>query len=144
MCRYTRGGFIETAFYIQLGNAILPHLAFVFSFWQILKIHSFSRAARSPAYLARWLDPTPFNVAERLAQGMLTVGLAVLYAPILPVSPVIGLIGLLIQYAADQYIALRHSLKPRAFQVLALDNPRLILRLLPLTQARSCPLAGCC
>ena len=78
-------------------------------------------------------------------QGILTVGLSLFYAPILPLSPVIGLVGLLIHYAADQYIALRHSLKPPAFEISALENPRLILRLIPLIQVSEradCPIAA--
>ena len=46
----------------------------------------------------------------------------------------IGLIGTLFQYAIDHYVALRHSSKPRAFQVEALTETNYILRLLPLAQ----------
>lgn len=35
-----------------------------------------------------------------MGQAITTVGLSILYAPILPLSPFIGLCGMIIQYAA--------------------------------------------
>jgi hypothetical protein len=97
-------------------------------------VHLFSRAAASQAYVDGWLDPQPFWLSLRLAQAVLNLGLAILYAPILPISPLIGVVAMVLHYAADQYMALRHSLKPRAFDVQALHLANVILRLLPLAQ----------
>lgn len=138
--RYRRGGFVETAFWIQLGNAFLPSIASVVGMPRMLRLHSLSRAAVTQTYADKWTDPEPFSMAYRLALGILTVGLSLLYAPILPISPFIGLVGITVHYAADQYVALRHSLKPRAFDVEALDAVNYVLRLLPLAQV--CRLSG--
>jgi hypothetical protein len=136
-CRYTKGGFAETAFYLQVGNAVLNPIAAIFNPLRIIEYHSFSRAAATLKYIDRFLDPLPFDMAYRLAQSVLTVGLSILYAPILPVSPLIGLFAIILQYFTDQYIALRHSIAPLAFDVEALAPLNLILRGLLLIQV--CP-----
>ena len=69
-----------------------------------------------------------------MGQAITTVGLSILYAPILPISVFIGLLGMLVQYAVDQYMALRHSSRPRAFQVEAFTGANYVLLSLPLLQ----------
>lgn len=79
---------------------------------RILNFHIFSRFARTQAYLHSCLEPTEFSLPQRYANTINTVGLAILYAPVLPLSPAIAFVGLLISYATDQYIALRKAHKP--------------------------------
>ena len=86
-------------------------------------------------------DRTPFTLTCIAVQAVQTLGLSVLYAPILPLSPFIGVVAMLIHYATDQYVALRRSLKPAAFESEALAVMNSILRLLPLVQVR---LLLCC
>jgi hypothetical protein len=38
-----------------------------------------------------------------MGKAITTVGISILYAPIFPLSPLIGLVALLVQYGADQY-----------------------------------------
>jgi hypothetical protein len=134
-CRYARGGLAETAFWLQVGNAILPSIAFVWNPLRLFEYHSFSYAAQTQAYVDRFLDPLPFDMAYRLAQCVLTLGLSILYAPILPISPMIGLFGIVLHYWTDQYIALRHSIAPVAFDVESLAPLNQIIRFLLLVQA---------
>lgn len=134
MCRYTQGGLVELAFLIQVANAFAGSIAFLFRVDDVFFVHFLSRMACSKLYASEYLHPPAFRMNLRLGQAVTTVGLSILYAPILPLSPLIGLIGTIFQYAVDQYIALRHSSKPRAFQVEALTGTNYILRLLPLAQ----------
>lgn len=46
-CRYTRGGLIEQAFYIQIANAILPELSDLLSPFTFLTSHVMARQAPS-------------------------------------------------------------------------------------------------
>jgi hypothetical protein len=69
-----------------------------------------------------------------VGKGITSVGLTILYAPILPITALIGFVGIFIQYVVDQYLALRHSLRPRAFQVEAFNGANNFLGLLQLFQ----------
>jgi F0F1-type ATP synthase assembly protein I len=85
-------------------------------------------------YVDQYTLPPEFRMNLRMGQAITTVGLAILYVPILPISAFIGFVGMVIQYAVDQYLALRHSSRPRAFQVEAFYGANYLLRLLPLIQ----------
>ena len=67
-CRYAQGGLADTAFAIQIGNAILPALAFVLNPIGILHKQFFSRAAHTQTYTDAHLDPMPFAMPRRLSQ----------------------------------------------------------------------------
>lgn len=70
----------------------------------------------------------------RYASAAKTIALSILYAPILPVSPIIGLVGIAFSYAADQWLALRVCQTPKNFDSDALDLAGLTISLLPLAQ----------
>ena len=108
MCRYTKGGLAELAFLIQVANAFAGSLAFLFRVDDVFFLHFLSRMACSKVYASEYMHPPAFRMNLRLGQAVTTVGLSVLYAPILPLSPLIGLVGTLFQYAIDHYVALRH------------------------------------
>lgn len=133
-CRYSEGGFVTLGFLIQLTNAVFPSLAFLMRMDDVLNLHFLSRMACTQKYVDQFTLPPEFRMNLRMGQAITTVGLAILYAPILPISALIGLLGILVQYAVDQYMALRHSSRPRAFQVEAFSGANYLLRLLPLIQ----------
>lgn len=129
---------VKYAMSIQLINVVSPALEALFDPFEVLDLHVFSRAACTQTYMDRFTQPKPFRTAYRMGAAITTVGLSVLYAPILWFSPLIGVLALLVQYAADQYIILRHSTRPRAFQVEAFTAANYLLRLLPLAQTLLC------
>eukprot|EP00892_Ulva_mutabilis_P009818 jgi/Ulvmu1/7208/UM034_0117.1 len=133
-CRYTRGGIVEAAFYIQAINAVLPDLISIFDVSRLLKFHFLSHMARTQAYMNAALEPPLFNLPLRFSSAVRTVALGVLYAPVLPISPMISAVGLAISFLADQYLALHASRKPRAFDVDAIDAVNYIIELLPMAQ----------
>jgi hypothetical protein len=132
------GGLAELAFLVQLTNVIAPSFAFLFRLDDMQYIHFLSRMACGRDYAYIYLQPPAFRMNLRMGQAINTVGLALLYAPILPLSPIIGFAGVVVQYCVDQYIALRRSSKPRNFQVDALSGANYVLRLLPLFQVLLC------
>lgn len=125
---------MSLGFLVQLTNAVFPSLAFMFRMDDILNLHFLSHMACTQKYVDQFTLPPEFRMNLRMGQAITTVGLAVLYAPMLPISPFIGFVGILIQYTVDQYMALRHSSRPRAFQVEAFYGANYLLRLLPLIQ----------
>ena len=58
------------------------------------------------------VEPREFDIAVRYATAIKSLGLAILYAPILPISYMICFVGFLITYASDIYYATRSSRKP--------------------------------
>lgn len=133
-CRYTRGGIVEAAFYIQAINAVLPDLISVFDVARMLRYHFFANMAHTQAYMNSAMEPPLFNLPLRFASAVRTVALGVLYAPVLPISPAISVVGLVVSYFADQYLALHISRKPRAFDVDTLAAVNHIIELLPMAQ----------
>jgi uncharacterized membrane protein len=137
-CRYSSAGLAAYALWLQLFNVVLPPLFFIFWPDDVLGLQLFSRAACTVTYMDRFTEPPPFRTAYRMGEAITTVGISILYAPIFPFSPLIGLVALIVQYGVDQYIMLRHSAKPRAYQVEAFAAANYLLRVLPLVQTLLC------
>lgn len=129
---FTRGGVVEAAVYIQLINAFVPDLIALFSVPRMINYHIFSKFARSQAFLNATLEPVDFELPQRYASAIKTIGLGLLYAPIQPLSPFIAFVGMLFSYMTDVIIALRLSKKPRAFGASALNSMNDLLRVLPI------------
>ena len=53
------------------------------------------------------LEPPPFLLAEQYAAALTTLGIAMCWIPVLPISPFIAVVGLLLAYWADKFVALR-------------------------------------
>lgn len=53
------------------------------------------------------LSPPEFMLAEQYASAVTTLGVAMCWMPVLPVSPYIAALGLLLGYWADKVVALR-------------------------------------
>lgn len=49
-CRYTRGGLIEQAFYIQIANAILPEVTDLLNPFAFLTSHILARYMAQPSF----------------------------------------------------------------------------------------------
>lgn len=107
---------MDIALLVQLSNVVVPNFLALFRFLDMLAYHFLSRMACSKLYACNFLHPPAFRLNQRLPGAIYTLGLSILYTPVLPISPLIGAVALIVQYAVDQYIALRHSSKPRSFQ----------------------------
>lgn len=108
---YAPGGLIESAFYMQLFDAFLPHMKKL--------IDPKTKARRQLATFAktqdmceRAMEPPDFVLAEYYADTLKTVALAVIYGPVLPISYLLGFIALCVTYCTDKYIALNKTRKP--------------------------------
>ena len=135
VCRFTPGGVAESAFYIQLVNTFLPDLLTVVDVPKMFAYHVLSKFARTQDYLNAAIQPRTFDVPLRFSVAIKTVSLGVLWAPALPISPMLSFIGLLISYGADQFLALRRCRKPQSFDVEALNVVNsTVLDALPLVQ----------
>lgn len=132
---YLKGGLMEQAFFIQLSNAILPDLLTLFDPLDALNVYFFSRFARTQRKLDNLVMPRHFFLSVRYAAAVKTMGLALFYMPVLPISPLIAALGLLISYFTDKYVALRLAQKPHnlAYVVtIAINNAILVLPLVQL------------
>lgn len=109
--RYVKNGAVEIAFYIQVANALLQPVIAFYKAFHFIKYFK-SRFARSQEMLNLLMEPAPFLLAERYASNFRTISLAFGYMPILPVSAYIALIGIILSYYSDKYIALRCTQKP--------------------------------
>lgn len=84
--------------------------------------------------LDRLLAPPAFPLAEAHAGSVTTLGLALFYAPILPLSPFIALAALLLAQASHKWVALRRAAAPANLSGLVTAPLNWLLRLLPLVQ----------
>lgn len=133
--RFTPGGIAESAFYIQLVNTFVPDLLTVFDVQRMFAHHVLSKFARTQDYLNAAIQPRIFDIPLRFSNAIKTVALGVLWAPALPISPMLSVVGILISYWADQFLALHRCRKPQTFDVEALNVVnKFVLDALPLVQ----------
>lgn len=70
---------MDIAFTIQLFNAVLPHIAFIFRSDDILNLHCLSHMACTPTYVDNSAKPPPFRmVRSNLVGGLQPCSLSVL------------------------------------------------------------------
>ena len=119
---------------LQVVNAFLPDLLDLLDPARIVRFRVFAHFARSQPFLNWCYAPPDLDLAQRFAGSVKTLALSVLYAPVLPVSPVIGFVGLAFSYVTDRWLALRISQAPREFDIEALAYVADIVSLLPLGQ----------
>lgn len=131
---YSRGGVIEKAFYIQITNAIIPDVLTLLDPVEILNFCIISRFALTQEKLDKLMEPQTFPLAQRYASAVRTLGLAMLYAPALPISPLIASFGLLISYCIDKFVSLKRRQQPRQLNADVLKLVNKLLLLLPLAQ----------
>lgn len=84
--------------------------------------------------LNRLLAPPFFPMAEQHAASVTSIGLAMFYMPVLPISPYISLIGLILSYLTNKWIALRRAAAPPNLNGMVTSSLNFLLRLLPLVQ----------
>lgn len=78
--------------------------------------------------------PPLFPLAEQHAGALTTLGLAMFYMPVLPISPVIAFFGLLLSFSVNKGIALRRAAAPPNLSGMVTSSLNWLLRLLPLLQ----------
>ena len=148
MCRFTGGGFVQTAITLQITNATLPHLSAALRTAALLLVsravrRKIARTTSGPQTSAKfapaleWLaEQQRFPVEDRLAQALLTVVLSILYSPIIPASPLIGAAGMLLHVLADWFMARQAPRGEEAHAGNALRSIVTLLDLVPLVQVR--------
>jgi hypothetical protein len=84
--------------------------------------------------LNRLLAPPIFPMAEQHAASITSIGLAMFYMPVLPISPYISLVGLILSYFTNKWIALRRAAAPPNLNGMVTSSLNFLLRLLPMVQ----------
>jgi len=89
---YTEGGFAEQVFYTQLIDAVMaPILAMFDPTWLCSRLSC--QYAKTQGVLDKILVPPEFSLSIRYSDTIKTLSMAVIFAPMVPTSPMIGLIG---------------------------------------------------
>ena len=109
---YAPGGLVESAFYLQLFNAILPNVVGYVDVIGRVKRKHLSRYARTQQMMDKACDPPEFILAAKYAANLKTVAMALVYGPILPVSYVLAVFALFVTYFTDKILALKRCQKP--------------------------------
>lgn len=131
---YVRGGLMEAAFFVQCSNALLPPLVHLLGIGDKFKRYLLAPHARTQKMLNRMLAPPIFPMAEQHAASVTSIGLAMFYMPVLPISPFISLVGLILSYFTNKWIALRRAAAPPNINGMVTSSLNFLLRLLPLVQ----------
>jgi len=109
---YLRGGLADQAFFIQVTNAVLPEMMFILQALNLPQ-YIFAKHVHTQACAdAMAILPEPL-VAERYASVLKSILLALLYSPMIPVSYIVGLVGIIFTYWGDKYVFLRLMRRPR-------------------------------
>ena len=131
---YVRGGLMEAAFFVQCSNALLPPLVHLLGIGDKFKRYLLAPHARTQEMLNRMLAPPIFPMAEQHAASVTSIGLAMFYMPVLPISPFISMAGLILSYFTNKWIALRRAAAPPNLNGMVTSSLNFLLRLLPLVQ----------
>jgi hypothetical protein len=131
---YVRGGLVEAAFFVQCSNALLPPLVHLLGIGDKFKRYLLAPHAQTQTMLNRMLAPPIFPMAEQHAASVTSIGLAMFYMPVLPISPFISMIGLILSYFTNKWIALRRAAAPPNLNGMVTSSLNFLLRLLPLVQ----------
>lgn len=131
---YVRGGLMEAAFFVQCSNALLPPLVHLLGIGDKFKRYLLAPHARTQEMLNRMLAPPIFPMAEQHAASVTSIGLAMFYMPVLPISPYISMVGLILSYFTNKWIALRRAAAPPNINGMVTSSLNFLLRLLPLVQ----------
>ena len=91
---YTEGGFAEQVFYTQLIDAVMaPLMAMMDPSWLCSRLSC--QYAKTQDVLDKILVPPEFSLSIRYSDSIKTLSMAVIFAPMVPSSPLIGLLGIL-------------------------------------------------
>jgi hypothetical protein len=131
---FSRGGLMDAAFYIMCVNSLMPALFHLLGLGDKIKYYILSPFARTQPMLNQLLAPPPFPMAEQYAASVTTLGLALWYMPVLPMSPMIALVGLSVNYCSNKWVALRRAAAPPNLSGMVTAPLNWLLRLLPLIQ----------
>uniref|UniRef100_A0A061RWW3 CSC1/OSCA1-like cytosolic domain-containing protein n=2 Tax=Tetraselmis sp. GSL018 TaxID=582737 RepID=A0A061RWW3_9CHLO len=104
---YINGGVIVSMFWIQVFNTFLGDAIALLSPFTLLNSLAFSRYALTQEKLDRLMALPQASISLRYASAVKTIALGVLTAPVLPISPLISLVGLVISFWTDKVIFLR-------------------------------------
>lgn len=111
---YLRGGLAEQAFWVQVANAGVPSVLRLVAPGRFARRFIFARYVRTQDRMNQLLAEPSFPLPRRLAAAVATLALGVLWLPALPVSSMLALAGLVLQYAADQVEAIQRAPPPIA------------------------------
>jgi hypothetical protein len=128
---YVRGGLMEAAFFVQCSNALLPPLVHLLGIGDKFKRYALAPHAKTQKMLNRMLAPPIFPMAEQHAASVTSIGLAMFYMPVLPISPFISMLGLILSYSTNKWIALRRAAAPPNLNAMVTSSLNFLLRLLP-------------
>eukprot|EP00889_Picochlorum_renovo_P000902 jgi/Picre1/27932/NNA_000894.t1 len=84
---FVRGGLMEAAFFVQCSNALLPPLVHLLGIGDNFKFYVLAPFAKTQKMLNRMMAPPIFPMAEQHAASVASIGLAMFYMPVLPISP---------------------------------------------------------
>eukprot|EP00963_Diacronema_lutheri_P002208 scaffold148_cov341-Pavlova_lutheri.AAC.16 len=109
---YASGGLAELAVFVQVLNAFMPDLYSVVQPDTRLYQEFRWRWISTQEKMNELFEPNKFKLSVHYASIVKTLGLAYLYAPILPIGYFIGFVGLCFTYCVDRYVALRLTRMP--------------------------------
>ena len=127
---YVEGGFAEQVFYTQLIDAMMaPLMALIDPSWLCSRMSC--KYVQTQRVLDDLVAPSVFKLSIRYADAIKTLSMAVIFAPMVPTSPLIGFVGIVIQCATDRVVAFRMCQRPRQLQEGVMDGVFFLLRCIP-------------
>ena len=125
---------MESAFYLQLFNAVLPNVIAYVDVVGRLKRKYLAKYARTQRAMDAACDPPQFILAAKYAHIMKTIAMALIYGPILPVSYVLAVFALCVTYVTDKILALKRCQKPVRQQNQATERVVVFMNVMTLVQ----------
>jgi hypothetical protein len=118
---YSDGGLISEVCFLMLSNMVVTPLLFLFDIWHICVtipsrwfVNRWTTRRTQDELNHLYMGPQ-FSIATRVADLIKTVFLSFAFAPIIPLAPLCGCIGVSISYLADRYHLFRLARRPHFY-----------------------------
>lgn len=122
------------AFFIQLLAGIGPDLYNLIDPERILRRHILPKYVSTQQQMDELYAPQDFVLGVHYAAVIKSVGLALLFGPMSPVSYLLGFIGVALTFCVDKYVAIKRARAPRRLTSESAESVHYILWALGLGQ----------
>lgn len=140
---YATGSLVSELVTLVVSNAIISPLFFLVDLWHIMvripsrwMINPLTSSKTQAELNGLYLGPT-FSLAGRFADSTKTVFMSFVLAPIIPLAPLFGFVGLALQHIVDRYFLFRLARRPEFYDKRVMTStariPAYLLALTPLS-----------
>lgn len=114
-------GLSNDAWFILLGNIILPPLTSILNPWVLIRnikrsniVKAGNKCIVTQKEANMWFEAPPFDIAQKYANNLKTVMISLFFLPMFPLAIPAGLVALICVRWVEKYLLFRRYAAPKA------------------------------